>query len=149
MDDDELYRAPPGEVLIHMSHPGRPIHAETNPCPEGRGLYVLDWADVRNVVYSCQQGDGDGGASHCNGERPTRRAKQRVERVLPSRRMPVHRILELMRVLVDAESDAFQTRIEGVKQTAARLRTVAQEYPGGLAALERIEGHLMALVVPK
>ena len=49
--DCELYRAKPGEILTHRSHPGSPIHAETNPCPAGRCLYVLDWADVRNVVY--------------------------------------------------------------------------------------------------
>ena len=41
--DDELYRARPGEVCAHRSHPGRPIHAETNPCPPRRCLYVLDW----------------------------------------------------------------------------------------------------------
>ena len=50
MSDEELYRAPPGEVLLHHSHPGRPVHAETNPCPEGRGLYVLDWTDLRNAA---------------------------------------------------------------------------------------------------
>lgn len=50
--DDELYRALPGEVCVHRSHPGRPIHAETNPCPPERCLYVLDWEDRRNLVYS-------------------------------------------------------------------------------------------------
>ena len=79
MADTELYRAKPGEVLTHRSHPGALIHAETNPCPEGRCLYVLDWTDVRNVVYR------QGALSH--------RGQKVVERVFPCTRMPTNAIL--------------------------------------------------------
>ena len=82
--DDELYRAKPGEICIHRSHPGVPIHAETNPCPEGRCLYVLDWADLRNLTHKP------------NGK---------VDKVLPSTRMPTSAILSQMRVLADEDGD--------------------------------------------
>ena len=85
VDDAELYRARPGEVLVHRSHPGAPIHAETNPCPDGRCLYVLDWSDLRRVTYKP------------NGK---------VDRVLPCARMPTDELLGLMRVLATAAAAA-------------------------------------------
>lgn len=98
--DDELYRAKPGEVCVHHSHPGRPVHAETNPCPDGRGLYVLDWTDLRNVAP-----DG---------------------KLQPPTRMPIESILRLMRVLervdaADGSAAAFCTRLDEVIDTARRL----------------------------
>ena len=62
VQDDELYRARPGELCVHQSHPGMPIHAETNPCPDGRVLYVLDWTDRRQIKYKPNDGTNAGGA---------------------------------------------------------------------------------------
>ena len=98
--DDELYRAKPGEVCVHRSHPGRPVHAETNPCPDGRGLYVLDWTDLRNLAP-----DG---------------------KLRPPTRMPIESILRLMRVLAraddaDGSAAAFCARLDEVVDTARRL----------------------------
>jgi len=93
--DDELYRAPPGQVCVHRSHPGRPIHAETNPCPPRRCLHVLDWEDRRNLVYR------DSAAA-------PRKGGPKVERVLPCTRMPTAAILDLMRVLSDASTAGLQ-----------------------------------------
>lgn len=73
--DRELYRAKPGEVLVHTSHPGQPIHAETNPCPDGRGLYVLDWSDIPRLLREEQEpaaegdGGGDRGVWRCGSDR--------------------------------------------------------------------------------
>lgn len=43
--DNEVCRAKPGEILVHYSHPGYPIHAEANPCPD-RTLYAFDFQDI-------------------------------------------------------------------------------------------------------
>ena len=112
--DDELYRARPGEVCTHFSHPGRPVHAETNPCPEGRGLYVLDWTDVRNV--------GDDG------------------RVLPASRMPIDEIIGRMRVLADASTAAFRERLAEAAATARGLLGEAAGHfdAAGRPALEAV-----------
>lgn len=157
--DDELYRAQPGEICLHHSHPGRPIHAETNPCPEGRGLHVLDWADIRNVIYvedaapaveqraGCcgpdlsatgsqpVRGDGDMSRRAAPKKRPK---KRRVHKVLPCTRIPEVEILDLMRVLAERESHAFLQRMVEVKDHAKSLRTAASHFPGGMQALEAV-----------
>ncbi|KAL1503555.1 hypothetical protein AB1Y20_012034 [Prymnesium parvum] len=115
-----LYRAKPGEVLTHGSHPGLPIHAETNPCPEGRCLYVLDWADIRRVVYD---------ESDLKGKK--------VQKVLPCTRVPKPTILGLIRVLADPETVAFHERLHLFEDKATELLPVADaHYPnGGRAAV--------------
>lgn len=158
VDDSELYRARPGEVLTHHSHPGSPVHAETNPCPEGRCLYVLDWSDRRNLVYedepppgppqelpgagsglaeSTGATSGDGG----DGERRSVRAKPRarkVAKVLPCSRIPKHAILDLMRVLADGTTHAFAQRLSEVTATGrSLLAEVAPSQRTGCAAVER------------
>jgi hypothetical protein len=124
VDDSELYRAMPGEVCVHRSHPGAPIHAETNPCPEGRCLYVLDWADLRNLTHKP------------NGK---------VDRVLPSTRMPTATILRQLRALVDEEDghsarEVLSARLEVVAETGRGLLDHATRlYPArGRAALEAV-----------
>ena len=113
VSDDELYRAPPGEVLLHHSHPGRPVHAETNPCPEGRGLFVLDWTDLRNAAP-----DG------------ARR---------PATRMPMGEILTQLRVLAaDPAGEAYRARLGETLECGAELLAVAEPYPGGRQALEAV-----------
>lgn len=46
----ETHRAMPGEVFIHVSHPKsnqiHAIHAEANPFPKNRCLYVWDWVNI-------------------------------------------------------------------------------------------------------
>ena len=140
VNDDELYRAVPGEVLVHHSHPGRPIHAETNPCPRGRGLYVLDWSDIAHVERddaSCADG-ADGG-----------KGKRAACRVLPCTRTPLPAILGAMRVLQDGPgSAAFCARLAEVAETAQSLVHVVSEYADGAwdggAALERVAAELRA-----
>lgn len=43
----DVFRSKPGVVAVHKSHPGYPIHAEPNPCPEGRGVFMFDFEDQR------------------------------------------------------------------------------------------------------
>ena len=131
VSDDELYRAVPGEVCVHHSHPGRPIHAETNPCPEGRGLYVLDWTDIPQIAR-----DDDGKDPAAASTKSKRNCK-----VLPCHRMPLGTILDRMRVLSDngapregrpPTSSEFIERLQDVATTAKGLREVASQYIGGL-----------------
>ena len=163
--DAELYRAKPGEICLHHSHPGRPVHAETNPCPEGRGLHVLDWADVRNVVYRKQQqqeppgrvsgptlgslptptpaGDVDGSgltSAHAAPRQKPKAKAPRVDRVLPCSRIPMANILALMRALDGCceSSDAYRQRLRDVDRTAQALLGEAATFPGGQEALEKV-----------
>ena len=100
-------------MLLHHSHPGRPVHAETNPCPEGRGLYVLDWTDLRNAAP-----DG------------ARR---------PATRMPMGEILTQLRVLAaDPAGEAYRARLGETLECGAELLAVAEPYPGGRQALEAV-----------
>lgn len=133
--DSDLYRAKPGEICIHHSHPGRPIHAETNPCPEGRGLYVLDWADCRNVVNSSSSGS--------SGEDATPKQRATKQKVLPCTRMPVAAILDLMRVLERHGSEAFQHRLCEVEEMARELMAVASKFPRGLKAVQAVLRHVV------
>ena len=103
-----LWRAPPGEVLLHHSHPGRPVHAEKNPI-QGRGLYVLDWTDLRNAAP-----DG------------ARR---------PATRMPMGEILKQLRVLAaDPAGEAYAReagRDARVRRRAARRRRAVPGWAAG------------------
>lgn len=67
---DQVFRIGPGAVAVHKSHPGYPIHAEPNPCPEGRAVFMFDFEDQREM---------DGFRIVCN------------------RRLPLEKILRLLR----------------------------------------------------
>eukprot|EP00041_Stephanoeca_diplocostata_P014437 m.262183 g.262183 ORF g.262183 m.262183 type:complete len:466 (+) comp19697_c0_seq47:862-2259(+) len=96
-----LYRAQPGEVLVHKSHaePGlpQPIHAEANPCPD-RYLYVLDFYNIIN---------------------------RSEDRLLPSSEVPEARILEQMGALSDATSARYAQRLLDVRTLGEKLFDMA------------------------
>ena len=139
--DAELYRAVPGEVCTHHSHPGRPIHAETNPCPEGRGLYVLDWEDIAHV----HRADAERAACEGTGDAPASARQRAACRALPCTRMPIGTILDAMRVTADARADAFDARLGEVEQQAQQLLPEAGGYQGGREAVERVRRFVHAL----
>lgn len=67
---EDVFRTEPGTIAVHKSHPGYPIHAEPNPCPEGRGVFMFDFEDQRTM-------DG--------------------YRILKNDRIPIDRILECLK----------------------------------------------------
>ena len=120
---------------------------------------MLDWADIRNVIYvedaapaveqraGCcgpdlaatgsqpVRGDGDMSRRAAPKLRPK---KRRVHKVLPCTRIPEVEILDLMRVLAERESHAFLQRMVEVKDHAKSLRTAASNFPCGVQALEAV-----------
>eukprot|EP00041_Stephanoeca_diplocostata_P014443 m.262492 g.262492 ORF g.262492 m.262492 type:complete len:431 (+) comp19697_c0_seq73:283-1575(+) len=115
-----LYRAQPGEVLVHKSHaePGlpQPIHAEANPCPD-RYLYVLDFYNIIN---------------------------RSEDRLLPSSEVPEARILEQMGALSDATSARYAQRLLDVRVLGETLLDMADNmaergsYPCQRTAMETV-----------
>lgn len=75
-----------------QSHPGVPIHAEANPCPQGRCLYVID---VRDDVQLSSGG----------------RFARRTD-------LPLDEMIVAMAVLDDEDSDAFRARVRQLREAA-------------------------------
>jgi hypothetical protein len=88
--DDDIYRAGPGEVGIHHSHPcegSQEIHAEANPVPDSRILFAIDFQDIREY---------------------------NKKKCISSTRIPESDILENMKIMNNIQSDGFQNRLECV-----------------------------------
>ena len=143
VDDSELYRAPPGEVLIHTSHPGCPVHAECNPCPDGRCLYVLDWSDCPHYLAQEHGGADDEGSPPTDSTAEKRPSAWK--QIVPYVRMPRRQILALLHVLTDCESAAFHARLSEMVTTAARVLPIAEQYEGGREGVERVLRHVHRL----
>jgi len=116
MPEELVYRAVPGEVLLHKTHAEpdlpQPIHAEPNPCPD-RHLYVFDW---NNLIHK----------------------KEGTNKYLPSTEVPEAAILKSMKPLADSSSPLFKQRLSLVGDTARGLLERADQYQGGRHAVEEL-----------
>lgn len=120
IEDDLVYRATSGEVLINKSHADhkqcQPIHAEPNPCPD-RYLFVFDF---RNLI----------------------RKDASTGKILPSDEIPEEKIMAFMKPLADASSEAFARRLGDVQLKCDELMALAETFPAGCETLERLKGAL-------
>ena len=122
IEENLVYRAITGEVLINKSHADhkqcQPIHAEPNPCPD-RYLFVFDF---KNLIRKDASGN-----------------------ILPSDEIPEEKILEYMNPLADSSSDAFVARLSYVESKRDELAaSLALNFPGGSETLARLRGVLRA-----
>jgi hypothetical protein len=119
-----IYRAVPGEVLIHQTHAihgCQPIHSEPNPCPD-RHLYVFDW----NNIVTKDQATG---------------------KYAPSVEVPETAIIDAMMCLSQPNSVEFQTRLKHVVTMAQSKRSIATKYPDGETSLNTAITALEALII--
>jgi hypothetical protein len=116
MPEDLVYRAQSGEVLYHFSHAGegtgpQAIHSEPNPCPD-RHLYVFDW---KNLLRKDENGKN-----------------------LPSVEIPEDTIIQHLEVLSTFGTQQLKERFDDVITRAGELMPIAEQYPGGVEALETV-----------
>jgi hypothetical protein len=106
IDEEKIYRAKPGEVMLHRSHPGTPIHSEANPCPNNRCLYVFDFENIRNIE---KVGN-----------------KLKIE---PRIDIPINKIIKYMKVLENSNTEEFKKRISDVIEIIQEKLFIFEKYP--------------------
>lgn len=114
--DTDVRRAPPGEVNIHLTHPATAIHAEPNPCPTNRLLFVFDFKNIVTLMYKTLS------KNNKNNN------KNKISGVLPRIDIPIRRIVELMKTLEDPQSNDFKNRIKEVTEVLIELHEKASKY---------------------
>lgn len=114
--DKDVRRAPPGEVNIHLTHPATAIHAEPNPCPTNRCLFVFDFKNIVTLTYKTLS------KNNKNNN------KLKISGVLPRIDIPIQRIVELMKILEDPDTDEFKNRIKEVVEVLTASLEKASKY---------------------
>lgn len=108
---------------------------------------MLDWGDIRNVVYTRSAesdyepcGDERDNKGTDGGSSGGKKSKVRVDKLLPATRMPLTTILDLIRVLTYSDSPNFTNRLADFVEVAHRLlRVEAQNFPEvGRVGLEHV-----------
>jgi hypothetical protein len=124
--DEDVRRSPPGEVNIHLTHPATAIHAEPNPCPTNRCLFVFDLKNIVTLTYKTLS------------KNAMKKNKNKISGVLPRIDIPIKRIVELMKVLEDPSTEEFKNRIAEVIDMIIELTEKGSEYQGCQLGLEKV-----------
>jgi hypothetical protein len=120
--DTDVRRAPPGEVNIHLTHPATAIHAEPNPCPTNRLLFVFDFKNIVTLTYKKTLSKNT-------------KSHNKITGVLPRIDIPIRRIVDLMKVLENPQSDEFKNRIREVTEVLIELNEKAAHYENAAQSL--------------
>ena len=128
--DEDIRRSPPGEVNIHLTHPATAIHAEPNPCPTNRCLFVFDLKNIVTLTYKTLSKNAE------------KKNKNKISGALPRIDIPIKRIVELMKVLEDPNTEEFKNRIAEVKEMIIDLTEKGSEYERCQLALEKVSGEI-------
>jgi len=124
--NEDIRRSPPGEVNIHLTHPATAIHAEPNPCPTNRCLFVFDLKNIVTLTYKTLSKNNKN------------KNKNKITGVLPRIDIPIKRIVELMKVLEDPNTEEFKNRLAEVNEVIIELSQKGSEYEGCQIALEKV-----------